>query len=234
MFRDQSSSTVAAKAVVGWVASIAITSGFCNPSAGPGIARADIVIKDPMRDDQGWTAWDSKYIFSKQGMTPFGIVTRDFKEMPSQFDAVVTVDATKSSVWGFGVAGHYSPESGYSGIGFAAVADAEIGVMFARWERDSIVDMVRIDVDVDRMSNEVHRIGISVRDDVAFASIDDQIVAKIGYSPKFNGSQVVFSSFSNETTYFRDLSIASTIPTPGAAAVISAAAMMAAASRRRR
>jgi hypothetical protein len=219
---------------MGWVASIAITCGFHDSSAGPGVARADIIIKDPMRDDQGYTAWDSKYAFSERGMSPFGIVTRDFKEIPAQFDAAVTIDASKTSIWAFGVAGHYSPETGYSGIGFTANADAEIGVMFARWDRDSIVDMVRIDADASRMLNEVHRIGISVRDDVAFASIDGEIFAKIAYSPKFSSSQITFASFSDDATYFRDLSVAGTIPTPGAAAIISVAGMMVMGGRRRR
>jgi hypothetical protein len=40
------------------------------------------VIKDPLRDDQGWVAWDSKYSFSEKGMSPFGVVTRDIKEFP--------------------------------------------------------------------------------------------------------------------------------------------------------
>jgi hypothetical protein len=226
MFRNQSFNTVAAQAVMGCVASIAMTGGFHDASAGPGIARADIIIKDPMRDDQGYTAWDSKYAFSERGMSPFGIVTRDFKEMPAEFDAAVTIDASKTSIWGFGVVGHYSPKTGYSGIGFTANADAEIGVMFALWDHDSIVDMVRIDADACRMLNEVHRIGIGVRDDVAFASIDGEIFAKIPYSPKFSGSQITFASFSDDATYFRDLSIVGTIPTPGVAAFISVAGMM--------
>lgn len=234
MFRNQSFNTIAAQAVIGWVASIAMTGGFPGSSAGPGIARADIIIKDPMRDDQGYTAWDSKYTFSDRGMSPLGIVTRDVKEMPAEFDAAVTVDASKTSIWSFGVAGQYSPETGYSGIGFTANADPEIGVMFAYWERDSIVDMMRIDVDPARMLNDVHRIGISVRDDVAFASIDEQIVAKIAYRPKFSGSQITFASFSDDATYFRDLTVADTVISPGVAATISVAGMMGMGGRRRR
>jgi hypothetical protein len=233
MSREQFHRTVASRAVIGWVASVAITAGFPGTPVGPGMARADVVIKDPLRDDHGWTAWDSKFAFSEKGMTPFGVVTRDVKEFPSQFDAAVTVDASKSVIWGFGVAGHYSPESGYTGIGFVASADAEIGVMFARWESDSIVDMMRIDAGAEKMFNDVHRIGISVRDDVAFASINGEIVAKIAYSSKFSGSQIVFASFSDDTTYFRDLYIASTIPAPGSVAII-AAGMMGIGSRRRR
>jgi hypothetical protein len=223
MFRKHSFSTFPARAVMSWAASVAITGGFHASPSGPGIARADVIIKDPMRDDQGWTSWDAKYAFTEKGMMAFGIVTRDIKPMPSQFDAAVTIDATKSSIWGFGVAGHYSPETGYTGIGVAANADAEIGVIFARWEHDTIVDIARIDADPDRMFNDVHRIGISVRDDVAFASINGEVVAKIAYTPKFNGSQIVFASFSDGPTYFRDMSIESTIPTPGSAAIIAAA-----------
>jgi hypothetical protein len=73
-----------------------------------------------------------------------------------------------------------------------------------------------------------------VRDDVAFASIDGEIFAKIAYSPKFSSSQITFASFSDDATYFRDLSVAGTIPTPGAAAIISVAGMMVMGGRRRR
>jgi hypothetical protein len=82
MFRRHFYNTVAAKAVMGWVASVAFTGGFHDSSGGPGTARADFVIKDPLRDDQGWVAWDSKYSFSEKGMSPFGVVTRDIKEFP--------------------------------------------------------------------------------------------------------------------------------------------------------
>ena len=205
----------------------------------PGIARAEVIIKDPMRDDQGWTAWDAKFAFSEMGMSAYGVVTRDFKEFPTQFDAVVTIDASKSTIWGFGAAGSYSPETGYSGIGFTANADPEIGVMFAIWERDNIIDMVRIDTDVDAMLNKIHRVQISVRDDVAFAAIDGRVVAKIGYNgkigynAKIGGSQVVIASFTDSETYFRDLTITAQIPAPGAWLIAAAAGAMAGFRRRR-
>jgi hypothetical protein len=139
MFRHQFFNTVAAKAVMGWVTTVVITGGFHDPSGGAGIARADIIIEDPLRDDQGWTAWDSKYAFSEKGMTPFGVVTRDFfKEMPSQFDAAVTIDASESFNWGFGVAGQYSPETGYSGLALQAT-DRQDG------ERERLLDLVDVD-----------------------------------------------------------------------------------------
>jgi len=94
--------------------------------------------------------------------------------------------------------------------------------------------MVRIDADVGNMLNDVHRVGISVRDDVAYAAIDGQTVAKIGYHPKFSGSQLVFASFSDGTTCFRDLSVDGGIPTPGTAAILGVTGMMAVAFRRRR
>ena len=199
----------------------------------PVIARAEFIIKDPLRDDQGWTAWDAKFAFSEMGMSAYGVVTRDLKEFPSRFDAIVTIDASKSVVWGFGVAGTYAPDTGYSGIGFTANADPDIGVMFAIWDRDKIIDMVRIDADADAMLNKIHRVQISVRDDVAFAAIDGRVVAKIGYNPKLSGSQIVFASFSDSETYFRDLTITAQIPAPGAWCV-AAAAMAAAGVRRRR
>lgn len=234
MIRSHVISTVAAKVVMGWIASIAAADGFHGSSDGPGKGGDDFMVKDPMRDDEGYIAWDSAYDFSERGMSPFGIVARDFKKMPSQFDASVTVDASKSAFWGFGVAGRYSPKAGYSGIGFAASADSEIGVVFARWERDSIVDMARIDVDAATMMHGVHRITISVRDDVAFAAIDDRVVGQIGYSSKYSGSQVVFASFPDGATSFRDMAIAGTVPTPGAAAIMTIAGMMVVGGRRRR
>jgi hypothetical protein len=199
----------------------------------PGIARAEVIIKDPMRDDQGWTAWDAKFAFSEMGMSAYGVVTRDFKEFPTQFDAVVTIDASKSTIWGFGAAGSYSPETGYSGIGFTANADPEIGVMFAIWDHDKIIDMVRIDADVDAMLNKIHRVQISVRDDVAFAAIDGRVVAKIGYNAKIGGSQVVIASFTDNETYFRDLTITAQIPAPGAWLIAATAGAMAGFRRRR-
>jgi uncharacterized protein (TIGR03382 family) len=206
---------------------------FAAAAAANAAAHAEFIIKDPMRDDQGWTAWDSKVAFSDMGMSVYGIVTRDVKEFPSRFDAVVTIDASKSIVWGFGVAGTYAPDTGYSGIGFTANADPDIGVMFAIWDHDKIIDMVRIDADADAMLNKIHRVQISVRDDVAFAAIDGRVVAKIGYNPKLGGSQIVFASFSDNETYFRDLTITAQIPAPGAWCV-AAAAMAAAGVRRRR
>lgn len=105
--------------------------------------------------------------------------------------------------------------------------------MFARWDRNTIVDMVRIDADPGKMLNDVYRIQISVREDVAYAAIDDRIVAKIAYSSKFSGSQIVFASFSDDVTYFRDLTIVSTIPTPGAIVIVGIAAMGFVRGRRR-
>lgn len=198
----------------------------------PGIVRAEFIIKDPLRDDQGWTAWDSKFAFSEMGMSAYGVVTREFKEFPTQFDAAVTIDASKSTIWGFGAAGSYSPETGYSGIGITANADKEIGVVFAIWDRDNIIDMVRIDTDVHAMLNSIHRVQISVRDDVAFAAIDGHVVAKVGYHAKVGGSQIVFASFSEGDTYARDLTVTSRIPTPGAW-MTGAIAVVAAARRRR-
>ena len=209
--------------------SIAIAVAVAVPS----IARAEVIIKDPMRDDQGWTAWDSKVAFSEMGMSAYGVVTRDFKEFPTQFDAAVTIDASKSIMWGFGVAGSYSPKTGYSGIGFTANADRDIGVMFAIWEHDNIIDMVRIDADVDAMLNKVYRVQISVRDDVAFAAIDGRVVAKIGYNAKIGGSQVAIASFTENETYFRDLTITAQVPAPGAWLIAAAAGAMAGFRRRR-
>jgi hypothetical protein len=105
--------------------------------------------------------------------------------------------------------------------------------MFARWDRDTIVDMMRIDADPGKMLNDVHRIQISVREDVAYAAIDDRIVAKIAYSSKFSGSQIVFASFSDDVTYFRDMTIVSTIPAPGAIVIVGIASMMVVRGRRR-
>lgn len=76
-------------------------------AAGSAMARADGIIKDSMQKDAGWTTWDSKVWFSDRGMSAFGVVTRDFKEFPTQFEAAVTIDASKSVIWGFGVAGSF-------------------------------------------------------------------------------------------------------------------------------
>ena len=198
----------------------------------PVIAHAEVIIKDPMRDDQGWTAWDSKFAFSEMGMSAYGVVTRDFKELPTQFDAAITIDASKSIIWGFGVAGEYSPKTGYTGIGITANVNKEIGFMFARWESDAIVDMMQIDPDATAWLDGIHTIQVSIRDDVAFAAIDGKVVAKMGYSPKFAGSQIVIASFADGDTFFRDLTIASRIPTPGAWMVAAAAIFVG--TRRRR
>lgn len=130
--------------------------------------------------------------------------------------------------------GDYSPKSGYSGIGFTAGADAEVGIFFARWERGTIADIMRIDSDPTRMHNDVQCIGISVREDVAFASVNDVIVAKIAYRHNFNGSQIVVASLSDGHTYFRDMIIQSTMPSPASAVIIAAAVAMMASSRHRR
>lgn len=198
----------------------------------PSVARAEFIIKDSLRDDQGWTAWDSKFAFSDKGMSAYGVVVRDFKELPSQFDAAITIDASKSVVWGFGVAGMYSPEAGYTGIGITANIDKDVGLMFARWESDSIVDMMQIDPDASAWLDGVHTITVSVREDVAYASIDGKFVAKIGYSPKHAGSQVVVASFADGETFFRDLTMESRIPSPGSWLVAAIAAPMAVRRRR--
>lgn len=208
-----------------WIEIMAAAAASCG-------SQADFIVKDSLQKDAGWTTWDSKVGFSENGMTAFGVVTRDFKEFPAQFDAAVTIDASKSYVWGFGFAGSYSPETGYSGIGFAANADKDVGVMFARWDRDSIVDMMRIDIDPEKVLNGRHAIEIGVREDVAIAAIDGTIVAKIAYKPEFGGTQVVIASFAECDTFFRDLTIASRIPAPGAW-MIAASAVCIAARRRR-
>ncbi|XVJ58433.1 MAG: hypothetical protein HEQ23_03145 [Tepidisphaera sp.] len=92
---------------------------------------------------------------------------------------------------------------------------------------------MRIDAEAKKMLNGEHRVHISVREDVAYAAIDDRIVAKIAYSPKFSGSQIVFASFTEDVTYFRDMTIVSTIPAPGVIAIIGIASMMVARGRRR-
>lgn len=207
-----------------WIVIVTAAAASCG-------SRADFIVNDSLREDQGWTTWDSKVSFSKKGMTAFGVVTRDFKEFPAQFDAAVTIEASKSYIWGFGVAGSYSPETGYSGIGFAANADKEIGVMFARWDRDSIVDMMRVDIDSEKVFNGRNAIEIGVREDVAFAAIDGTIVAKIAYKPEFGGNQVVIASYSEDETFFSDLVIGSRVPGPG---VLMAFAPMAAFGARRR
>lgn len=201
-------------------------------AAAPSIARADFIIKDPLQKDAGWTAWDSKVGFSENGMSAYGVVTRDYKEFPTQFDASVTIDASKSIIWGFGVAGSYSPKTGYTGIGITANSNQEVGFMFARWEENSIVDMMQIDPDAAAWLDGIHSIEIGVRDEVAFAAIDGKIVAKLGYNPKFSGSQVVIASFAEGDTFFRDLTVASRIPAPGPWMIAASAMFMA--TRRRR
>lgn len=185
-------------------------------AAAPSIARADFIVKDSLQKDAGWTTWDSKVGFSEKGMSAYGVVARDFKEFPTQFDAMVTIDASKSSIWSFGVAGSYSPETGYTGIGIAANRNKEVGFMFARWESDSIVEMMQIDPDAAVWLDGIHSIEIGVREDVAFAAVDGKIVAKLGYNPKFSSTQVVIASFAEDDTFFRDLTVASRIPAPGA------------------
>ncbi|MBY0111590.1 MAG: hypothetical protein K2Y21_02110 [Phycisphaerales bacterium] len=201
-------------------------------AAASSIARADFIVKDSLQKDQGWTAWDSKVGFTEKGMTAFGVVTRDYKEFPSEFDAMVTIDASKSIIWSFGVAGSYSPETGYTGIGITANSNKEVGFVFARWEKDSIVDMMQIDPDAAAWLDGIHSIEIGVREDVTFAAIDGKIVAKLGYNPKFSGTQVVIASFAEGDTFFRDLTVASRIPAPGAW-MIAASAVFIAARRRR-
>lgn len=210
----------------------AITVVAAGVVAIPAIAHAEVIIKDSLQKDQGWAAWDSKFAFSDMGMTAYGVVTRDFKEFPTQFDAAVTIDASKSIIWGFGVAGDYSPKTGYSGIGITANSNKQVGVMFARWENDSIVDMVQIDADATQWIDGIHTIVVSVRDDVAFATIDEQTVAKIGYNAKHAGSQIVIASFAEGDTYFRDLTVTSRIPSPGAGIVGAWAAAIGARRRR--
>jgi hypothetical protein len=83
------------------------------------------------------------------------------------------------------------------------------------------------------MLNKIHRVQISVRDDVAFAAIDGRVVAKIGYNAKIGGSQVVIASFTDNETYFRDLTITAQIPAPGAWLIAATAGAMAGFRRRR-
>lgn len=194
-------------------------------------ARADVAITDPMRDDQGWITWDSKAAFTKKGMSVTGVVSRDFKQFPTAFDTSITIDASKAAVWSFGVAGVYTPDAGYTGIGIAANADPAIGVMFARWERGSIIDTVRIDAEIKKIMDGTHHVTISVREGVAYAAIDSREVGKIAYD-NHAGSQVVIASFAEHDTYFRDMTIIPRVPSPGTW-MIAAAGMVACGRRRR-
>ncbi|HEX8876231.1 MAG TPA: hypothetical protein VF777_05745 [Phycisphaerales bacterium] len=104
-------------------------------------------------------------------------------------------------------------------------------MMFARWERDRIIDMVPIDADIKKMKGGTHYVTISVYEGVAYATIDSREVGKIAY-PGHAGSQVVIASFAEDETFFRDMTIIPRVPSPGTW-MIAAAGMVVSGRRRR-
>lgn len=195
-------------------------------------ARGEFILQDSLQKDAGWTGWDSKLAFGELGLSTLGVVSRELKWLPDQFDAMVTIDASKSIIWGFGVAGSFSDTTGFSGIALVADRQDKPGVTFGRWENDTIVDSVWIDAEATKMFDGLHDLQISVRDSVIFAGIDGVTVAKLGYDSKPAGSQIVLASFAEGDTYFRDLTVSARIPSQGG--LMAAVPLIAFAAMRRR
>lgn len=195
-------------------------------------ARGEVILQDSLQKNAGWTGWDSKLAFGEMGLSAFGVVSRELEWLPNQFDARVTIDAAKSIIWGFGVAGSYSEKTGFSGIALVADRQEKPGITFGRWENDTIVDSVWIDTDAEKMFDGLHDLQISMRDSVIFAGIDGVTVAKLGYDSKPAGSQIVLASFAEGDTYFRDLTVSARIPSQGG--LMAAVPLIAFAAMRRR
>lgn len=195
-------------------------------------ANGEFFLKDSLQKDAGWTSWDSKVGFGEMGLSAFGVVSRELKWLPEEFDAQITIDASKAIIWGFGVAGSYSPETGFSGIALVADRQDKPGVTFGRWENDMIVDSVWIDAEATKMFDGLHDLRISVRDSVIFAGIDGVTVAKLGHNSKPAGSQIVLASFAEGDAFFRDLAVAARIPSQGG--LMAAVPLIAFAAMRRR
>ncbi|MBS0191786.1 MAG: hypothetical protein U0573_12355 [Phycisphaerales bacterium] len=196
-------------------------------------ARAEFIVQDSLQKDQGWSSFDSKVSFSEAGLTAFGVIARELEWLPSEFDARITIDASKAIVWGFGVAGSYSPETGFSGFAMVADQQEKPGITFGRWENDKIVDSIWIDAEARKMFDGLHEITIGVRDSVVFAGIDGAVVGKLGFDAKPAGTQVVLASFSDGDTHFRDLSIIARIPSQGGAMAAVPLLILTASKRRR-
>lgn len=195
-------------------------------------ANGEFILQDSLQKDAGWSSWESKVAFGEMGLSAFGVVSRELKWLPDQFDAQVTIDASKAIIWGFGVAGSYSDKTGFSGIALVADRQEKPGITFGRWENDTIVDSVWIDAEADKMFDGLHDVRISVRDSVIFAGIDGVTVAKLGYDSKPAGSQIVLASFAEADTYFRDMTISALIPSQGG--LMAAVPLIALAAMRRR
>ena len=196
-------------------------------------AHGEFILQDSLQKDQGWTSWDSKLAFGEMGLSAFGVVSRELEWLPERFEAQVTLDTAKSIIWGFGVAGTFSPETGFSGIALVADRQEKPGVTLGRWENDMIVDSVWIDAEAEKLFDGVHDLMIGVREDVAYARIDGVTVAKLGFDAKKPaGSQIVLASFAEGDTFFRDLTVAARIPSQGG--LMAAVPLIALAAMRRR
>ncbi|MBL8874917.1 MAG: hypothetical protein JNM86_03880 [Phycisphaerae bacterium] len=195
-------------------------------------ANGEFILQDSLQKDAGWSNWDSTVAFGEMGLSTFGVVSRELKWLPGEFDAMVTIDASKSIIWGFGVAGTFSEKMGFSGIALVADRQDKPGVTFGRWENDTIVDSVWIDAEATKMFDGLHDLRISVRDSVIFAGIDGVTVAKMSYDSKPAGSDIVLASFAEGDTYFRDLSVVARIPSQGG--LMAAVPLIALAAMRRR
>lgn len=179
-------------------------------------AQGEVILKDSLRKDAGWSDWDSKLAFGEMGLSAFGVVSRQLEWLPDRFEAQVTLDAAKSIIWGFGVAADYSPKTGFSGIALVADQQEKPRITLGRWENDMIVDSIDIDAEGAKLFDGVHNLMIGVRDDVAYARIDGVTVAKLGFDTKKPaGSQIVLASFAEGDTFFRDLVVAARIPSQG-------------------
>jgi len=196
-------------------------------------AHGEFILQDSLQKDQGWTSWDSKLAFGEMGLSAFGVVSRELEWLPERFEAQVTLDTAKSIIWGFGVAGTFSPETGFSGIALVADRQEKPGVTLGRWENDMIVDSVWIDAEAEKLFDGVHDLMIGVGEDVAYARIDGVTVAKLGFDAKKPaGSQIVLASFAEGDTFFRDLTVAARIPSQGG--LMAAVPLIALAAMRRR
>lgn len=196
------------------------------------VAQAEFIFQDPMQSDSGWVGVHSNVDFGKFGMSATGVAFRDVEEFPEVFDARITIDASKSLLWAFGVAGNYDEKTGFSGIAIVADNQDKPGFTLGRWDQDSLIDSVWVDAAGMNLFEGIHKIGISARDGHAWADIDGATHAKLSFDSKPKGSQVVVASFSDGDTYFRDFRFAR-VPAIG---TLSAFAPFAAflATRRRR